>query len=84
MANFRDPLPEMLISTDSRRVSVDDHKAFREALTDRSAALDEIDAELDDMLQVDPFNGDPPSRRKDREISRVLSLLDSLEERGTL
>lgn len=41
--------------------------------------FDEID------LAVDPFNGDPPERRSDKEIGRLLSLLDSLdakEERG--
>jgi hypothetical protein len=76
----REPLPvEMLISNDARRVSVEDHKAFRDSLTDRSAAWDEIDDHLDEMIQVDPYNGNPPSRRKDREISRVLGLLDSLE-----
>ncbi len=60
-------------------VSVEARKAFRDSLTDRNAAWDEIEAELDDMIQVDPYNGDPPSRRKDREVSRVLGLLDSLE-----
>jgi hypothetical protein len=65
-------------------VSINDHADFRRSLADVGRLisdddLDDIDAELDDMIQVDPYNGDPPSRRKDREISRVLGLLDSLE-----
>jgi hypothetical protein len=43
---------------------------------------DEIDSALDDEIQIDPYAGDPPSRRSDKEINRVLSILDSLEERG--
>jgi hypothetical protein len=40
---------------------------------------DEIDCGFDEMVQVDPYNGDPPSKRKDSELARVLSILDSLE-----
>ena len=50
-----------------RCISVDKH------------GVDSIDRDLDEMIQVDPYNGDPPSRRKDRELARVLSILDSLE-----
>lgn len=69
-------------------ITVSDHENFHRDLDALHGLLrphdfDDIDAELDDMLQVDPYNGDPPSRRKDREVSRVLGLLDSLE-RGTL
>lgn len=40
--------------------------------------------DFDDIdLEVDPYNGDPPSKRKDSELARVLSILDSLEERGS-
>jgi hypothetical protein len=77
---FRDPLPvEMLISNDARRVSVEQHEAFQKSISRPCDKWDEIDDQLDDMIHVDPYNGDPPSRRKDREISRVLGLLDSLE-----
>lgn len=45
--------------------------------------VDSIDRDLDLMIEVDPYNGDPPSKRKDSELARVLSILDSLEvERG--
>jgi hypothetical protein len=65
-------------------VSINDHADFRRSLADVGRLisdddLDDIDAELDEMIHVDPYNGDPPSKRKDREISRVLGLLDSLE-----
>jgi hypothetical protein len=76
----REPLPvEMLISTDARRVSVEQHEPFQKSISRPCDKWDEIDDQLDDMIHVDPYNGDPPSRRKDREISRVLGLLDSLE-----
>lgn len=40
--------------------------------------LDEIES------LVDPYAGDPPCRRSDKEVNRVLALLDSLEtERGS-
>ena len=39
--------------------------------------------EIEEALLCDPFNGDPPSRRKDSELNRVLSILDELAcERG--
>ena len=41
-------------------------------------SLAAIDDELDEMIQIDPFSGDPPSRRKDKEVSRLLNLLDNL------
>lgn len=37
-----------------------------------------IDDELDEHITIDPFNGDPPSKRKDRETSRLLAILDNL------
>ena len=43
-----------------------------------------LDAELDEHLQADRGDFNPPSRRKDSELNRVLSLLDSLEEKGGL
>ena len=60
-------------------LSVDQHLAFRQSLA-APKLLDEID---DDDLHVDPYSGDPPSRRKDSELARVLSILDSLDGRGT-
>jgi hypothetical protein len=37
-----------------------------------------IDAELDDMIEVPWPELNPPSRRKDSEVNRVLSILDNL------
>jgi hypothetical protein len=35
--------------------------------------------DFDDLLQVAPYVGDPPSKRKSTETARVLAILDSLE-----
>jgi hypothetical protein len=51
-------------------------------LATKQAFVDPIDSELDEEIVIDPYNGDPPSKRKDSELARVLSILDSLEERG--
>ena len=51
------------------------HHAFREGL--RAATDDDMD--FDDVIQIDPYAGDPPSKRSDKEISRLLSVLDSIE-----
>ena len=74
------PLPvEMLVSAHSRRgLTVNEHQAFRETLSPARPNED-----FDDLIQVDPYNGDPPSRRKDGEVNRLLSILASIEnERG--
>jgi hypothetical protein len=56
------------------KCTVQDHAEFLAGL------LSEDD--FDDLV-VDPFNGDPPSRRKDSEVDRVNALLDSIAaERG--
>ena len=76
---IRDPLPiEMLISTEARRVSVEDHKAFRDALTAESSGLDEIDEAV-----ADPVLDRIPQRRNKGSASRVLRILDELEQGGT-
>lgn len=68
-----------LLTADQRRtVSVADQEAFQRSIC-KPRDIDPIDAELDDGIQVDPYNGDPPSKRKDSELNRVLSILDSLE-----
>ncbi len=53
---------------------------FLRCITADERGVDEIDRDLDEMIQSDPYNGDPPSKRKDSELARVLSILDSLEE----
>ncbi len=40
--------------------------------------VDEIDRDLDEMIEVDPGDFNPPSRRKDSELARMLDLLDNL------
>lgn len=41
-----------------------------------------VDRELDDMIVVDPYEVHAPSRRSDKELGRVLSILDELEGRN--
>jgi hypothetical protein len=39
--------------------------------------------DMETSILVDPYSGDPPSRRKDHELARVLRILDEIEsERG--
>jgi hypothetical protein len=68
-----------LLTDDERRlrVSVEAHAKFRQSLA--APIGDELDDELDEHIVCDPYSGDPPSRRKDSEVSRMLSILDNLE-----
>jgi len=40
-----------------------------------------LESELDEHTEADPGDFNPPSRRKDAELDRVLSILDSLDKR---
>ena len=71
----RQPLEIELLVTPEKRVSVAGHHMFREGL--RGSTDDDID--FDDVIQIDPYAGDPPSKRSDKEISRLLDVLDSIE-----
>jgi len=73
---------ELLATDYARRVTVEDHLHFQKSIRTDERGIDEIDRMLDEQIEVDPYNGDPPSKRSDKEISRVLSILDSLDERG--
>jgi hypothetical protein len=75
----RDPLPvEMLASADARRVSVEDHRRFRESLTVESSGVDDIDEAV-----ADPILDHIPQRRNKASASRVLRILDELKQGGT-
>jgi hypothetical protein len=71
-------LPEVIADLE-RRVTVNEHQAFRQAISRPTDRFDEIDELLDEHIVIDPFNGDPPSRRKDKETNRLLAILDGLE-----
>lgn len=58
------------IATHARRVTVDQHQAFREAI----APAPEID---DDDIDLD-FIDRPTARRSQREIARLFAILDNL------
>jgi hypothetical protein len=73
---------ERLLTNDERRLTVEAHHDWRESLSE-SRPFDEIDLECDDMTIVDPYEIHAPSRRSDKEINRLLSILDSLETSNT-
>ena len=77
---IREPLAlDLLLTDDQRRpVSVNDHAHFRHCISTDDRGVDEIDRELDEMIEVDPGDFNPPSRRKDSEVARMLELLDNL------
>jgi len=64
------------------RLSIQRHQEWRVKLAAQQDFVDPIDRELDEAIQIDPYSGDPPSRRSDKELGRLLDLLDSLGERG--
>jgi hypothetical protein len=76
------------------RVSVNQHATFRQSLAPADHAArclnidgcgrDEIDRELDDCVLIDPYVSGAPSRRSDKELARILNLIDNLpvSERG--
>ena len=65
------------------RLSIQRHSEWRIKLATQLAVADPIDEDYDDLVQVDQYSGDPPSKRKDSELARVLLILDSLDERGS-
>lgn len=70
---------DLLLTKDQRRtVTPEVHQAFRESISSEVRTFDMIDAELDDMIDAPWPELNPPSRRKDSEVNRVLSILDNL------
>jgi len=45
--------------------------------------FDEIDHEIDEHLVIDPYVSGAPSRRSDKELARILDLIDSLPVSST-
>ena len=67
----------------SRAVTVDQHLHFQRSLVTDDKGRDLIDRRLDDdvlddLIEVPWPEVNPPSRRKDSELARVLDLLDNL------
>jgi hypothetical protein len=60
-----------------KKVSIKQHEEFLYSLL-TPADFDEIDAELDDLTVADPYELHAPSRRSDKDLARMLDLLDSL------
>lgn len=54
---------------------------FARCISTDSCGRDEIDRELDDLIEVDPYNREPSSRKPDKEIFSALDILDNLPRR---
>jgi hypothetical protein len=77
----QDPrLTEKLLQANAqrRKLSVDQHDQLRREMLGGLVDPRDFD-DIDDLIEIDPFNGDPPSKRKDKDVGRLLGLLDSLE-----
>jgi hypothetical protein len=75
MNTCRQPLEiELLVPAHTRRISVNEHQAFRESLTTNR----EDDEDFDDLIEIDPYVSGTSSRRSDKELNRMLALIDSL------
>jgi hypothetical protein len=64
----------MPLPIQARRASINHHINWRDSIEPLQAA--DLD---DDLIVCDPYSNDPPSKRSDRELSRTLAILDSLE-----
>ena len=71
---------EQLLTPDQRRpLTVAGHHQFREGISTDPRPFDEVDAALDDDLIEVPWpEVNPPSRRSDKELGRMLDLIDNL------
>lgn len=64
--------------TDFQRRTVNDQLHFQRSISTDSHGFDEIDRELDEMIEVDPYNREPSSRKSDASLGRLLAILDNL------
>lgn len=70
---------ESLISADQRRTcSVEKHLHFIRSISTDSRGVDAIDRMLDEEIEVDPYVSGTNNRRSDRELNRMLNLIDNL------
>lgn len=60
------------------RVTPDDQLHFQRCISTDERGVDAIDRDLDDDLVVPWADINPPARRKDSEVSKLLDLLDNL------
>jgi hypothetical protein len=63
------------LSEYQRRVSVDAHLHFQKCISvdDR-----EIDEDFDDLVEIDPYVTGTNNRRSDRDLAKMLELIDNL------
>ena len=74
--NIREPLEiELLLPADKRRISVDDHAAFREAI--HGPAANDID-----QAAADPIVDRAPRYQPKYKVRGVLSILDQLDRQS--
>ena len=70
-----------------KRLTVQQHAEWRIRLALSQSSAKPINEDHDEPIQVDPYAGDPPFKRSEGEVSRVLTILNSLnslEERGNI
>ena len=73
---------EVYLTENGRKISIEIHRDFKDSISTHSRNFDFIDesCELsDDQITVDPYECHAPSRRSDKDLGRLLNLLDSLE-----
>ncbi len=75
------PLTEIeeLLTADQRRrpITVAEHQAFRESIS-TPRYDDEIDAAIDEHLEIDPYVTGTNNRRSDKELAKMLDIIDNL------
>lgn len=65
----------------SKPISVSDHHAIRREMLAgllHERDFDDIDLEVDELIQVDPYLTGTNNRRSDKELARMLDIIDSL------
>jgi hypothetical protein len=65
---------ELLVPAHARRISVNEHHAFRESISTNR----EDEHDFDDIIEIDPYVSGTSSRRSDKELNRMLAIIDSL------
>jgi len=69
---------EHLVSADARRpLTVGGHHEWRESISS-TRPFDEVDLMLDEHIQIDPYVTGTNSRRSDKELAKMLALIDGL------
>lgn len=72
---------EILDVSQKRRLTFSYHDHFLRCLSVDERGVDFVDLDLDEMIQVDPYEVHAPSKRSDKEVAALLTVFDNLEDR---